>query len=61
MDYFGNMLAPLSNYWGACPPPPPLPTPMINEGERQKIQTGHKFNKRTCNKASCSMKHAQKD
>ena len=28
-----GMLAPLSNYWGACPPPtpappPPLPTPM---------------------------------
>ena len=23
-----GMLAPLSNYWGACPPAPPLPTPM---------------------------------
>ena len=22
------MLAPLSNYWGACSPPPPLPMPM---------------------------------
>ena len=34
VDYWGTKgyVAPLSNYWGAAPPPPcrpPLPTPMI--------------------------------
>ena len=32
-----GMLAPLSNYWGAwpppAPPPPPLPTPMLNHNQ----------------------------